>query len=91
MKKESSRNFVQDVPKIVKDVIKLLQPVSSQGVRNNSRIVAGTCNFAGLSRELHELVAEKNIFRCHSSRAGQHERSIVCPTFGAEERWQGRF
>ena len=30
MKKESSRNVVQGVPEIVKDVIKLLQPVSSQ-------------------------------------------------------------
>ena len=91
MKKEISRDFVQDVPEIVKDIIKLLQPVSSQGVRNDSRIAAGTCNFAGLSRESHELVAEKNIFRCHSSRAVQHEPSPVCLTFAAEERWQGRF
>ena len=59
MKKESSRNFVQDVPEIVKDVIELLQPVSSQGVRNDSRIGAGARNFAGLSRESHEFMTKE--------------------------------
>ena len=62
MKKESSRNFVQDVPDIVKDVIDLLQPVSSQGVRNDSRIGTAARNFAGLSRESHEFVTEEARF-----------------------------
>ena len=62
MAKESSANLVQDVSNIKKDVIKLLQPVSSQGIRNDSRTGTRTRNFAGLSRESHKSMTEKTCF-----------------------------
>ena len=48
-----SANFVQDVPDFMRDFIKLLEPISSQRVRDDPRAGTGACDFAGLSRKAY--------------------------------------
>ena len=62
MKAEGSRNFVQDVPDVIKNFIELLHPAISQGFRNDARIGARARNFAGFSGEPHEFMTKETCF-----------------------------